>query len=75
MNPSSTPVTVKVISNDGSVVFEKTTTNSSMVIGDGIDHMRVVGDGIDHMRVVGDGIDHMRVQVSQAGQVIFDKKL
>lgn len=80
LNPSTAPVTVKIVSNTGTVLFEKTTTGSSIVV-DSATSQRLYGDGIDH-RVHSDGIDHRTsanvghiIEVYQAGQVIFTEKL
>jgi len=90
LNPSSVPVTVKIIQN-GNIIFRDISQDTSMVVSDIIEH-RVHGDSIDHgvtsqgidHRVVGDGIDsevnvnsieYPRLEVSQNGIVLLNKEI
>jgi len=83
LHPSTAPITVRIVSSTGTILFEKTTINSFMVVSDGnnrvhsdsIEHLGVHSDSIEHLRVHSDSIEHLRVQVSQGGQVILSQKL
>lgn len=72
LTPSSSPVTVKIIDN-GVVLFESITENSTMVVGDGIDH-RVSSNSIEHSRL-NNVADHKTLEVSQNGIVLLSKEI
>jgi len=70
--PSFAPVTIKITEN-GNVIFQEVSQQTSMVIGD-ITADRVVGDGIDH-RANENDIGQLRLEVSQNGIVLLNKKI
>jgi len=80
LTPSSAPVTVKIVQN-GNIIFQGISRNTSMVVSDIIEH-RLHGDTIEHRIGSGIGyeisensIEHARIEISQNGAVLFNKEI